>query len=199
MSFNLSYEKIVIHNDSDNTNDVIRRVVLSNETNPELGHFTIEGKGYDEFEECFDSGNTCSMTISLDDEIQGKGLSRIMIEHMVENIKLDYPRIRGDQMLFIDGDGSGGFWGHIGMKPHRYGYDYRGGREYEGKGYEKMLTFQDLVNFVNNSKKGKGRKTKGNKPRKYNKTNKNKRQEKHVKTFYNNYVKRYPKKCEFNS
>jgi hypothetical protein len=163
MSFNLSYEIIVIHNDYDNTNDVIRRVVLSDETNPEIGHFTIEGKGYGDFEECFDSGNTCSMTISLDDKIQGKGLSRIMIEHMVENIKLDYPRIRGDQMLFIDGDGSGGFWGHIGMKPHRYGYDYTGDREYEGKGYEKMLTFQELVNFVNNSKKGKGRKTKGRK------------------------------------
>lgn len=174
MSYNLSYEKIVIHNDYDNTNDIIRRVVLSDETNPEIGHFTIEGKGYGDSEECFDSGNTCSMTISLDDENQGKGLSRKMIEHMVKNVKKDYSRIRGDQMLFIDGDGSGGFWGYIGMKPHRYGYDYTGDREYEGKGYEKMLTFQELVNFVNNSKKGKGRntkkiKTKRNKTRKHNK------------------------------
>jgi len=108
---------------------------------------------------------------------------------MVENIKLDYPRIRGDQMLFIDGDGSGGFWGHIGMKPHRYGYDYRGGREYEGKGYEKMLTFQDLVNFVNNSKKGKGRKTKGRKTKgrktKGRKTKKNKTRKHNKRNNYN--------------
>jgi hypothetical protein len=163
MAFNTRYEKLAVHNEYDNTNDIIRLVVLSN-GEEEIGHFTIEGKGYGVNEECFDTGNTCSMTISLDDEFQGKGLSREMIKCMVTNIKMDYPRIRGDQMLFIDGDGSGGFWGRIGMKTHRYGYDRTSGREYEGIGYEKMITFQELENFVYQpSTKGRGRKTRKNK------------------------------------
>lgn len=164
---------------------IYRRVVLSNNDGVEIGHFTIEGQSLtDEF---FDTGETCSMTISLEDEVKRQGWSTKMIKFMVQNIKRDYPQIRADQMLFIDADGSEGFWDHIGMMQNsRYGYDYTGRRHVEGRGYEKSITFQELENFANKSKsrggkrrKRKTKKRKTNRNRK--KTNRNHRKTKNNK------------------
>jgi hypothetical protein len=169
MEYQLSYSKF--KSDFDNT--IFRKVVLSDAYGDEVGHFTIEGKSdtYD----FFDTGETCSMTISLEDEVKGQGWSTKMIRLMVENIKKDYPRIRRDQLLFIDADGSEGFWDHIGMVENsRYGYDYRGHRTIEGQGYEKVITFQELENFANRTKnKGRGRKTKRRKTKRNRRKTKN--------------------------
>jgi hypothetical protein len=127
----------------------ITRVVELFKNNISIGRFTIEGKSTTD--ECFDTGNTCSMTISIEDDFQKKGLSRIMIHYMITMIREDYPKIRDKQKLFIDADASGGFWDIIGMKENPV-YDYVGNNEPEGKGYEKVITFKELETFANKKK-----------------------------------------------
>ena len=51
-------------------------------------------------------------------------------------------------MFFIDADASAGFWDHIGYVENRYGYDYFGLRDLEGKGYEKRISFENLQKYV---------------------------------------------------
>ena len=158
----------------------ITRVVELLKGHTSIGHFTIEGKS--DGDECFGTGNTCSMTISLEDDFQGisfqkKGLSRVMIHYMVNMIKEDYPSISPDQKLFIDADASGGFWDKIGMKDNPV-YDYNGDNEPEGKGYEKVITFSELERFAEmkkNEKKGGRRKTKKAPFKKVHKTRRNRR------------------------
>lgn len=126
-------------------NHIIRVVELF-KNNISIGHFTIEGKSATK--ECFGTGNTCSMTISIEDDFQKKGLSRIMIHYMVTMIRKDYPKILDTQQLFIDADASGGFWDKIGMRDNPV-YDYNGTDEPEGRGYEKVITFAELEKFAN--------------------------------------------------
>ena len=132
----------------------ITRVVELFKNNISIGYFTIEGKSTTD--ECFDTGNTCSMTISIEDNFQGisfqkKGLSRIMIHYMVTMIRKDYHDIRDKQKLFIDTDASRGFWDIIGMKENPV-CDYVGNNEPEGRGYEKVITFEELEKFANKKK-----------------------------------------------
>ena len=104
-----------------------------------IGEFRIDG--------VFDSGNTCSLSIHIDDMYQGKGYSRLLIKNIIEHISKTYT-VRPDQLLFIDADASNGFWDHIGMKENRYGYDYVGKLNVEGKGYEKVITWFQLYKFA---------------------------------------------------
>jgi len=99
-----------------------------------IGDFCIYGK--------LGSGETCSMSISVEDKYQKRGISRLMIRHMVDSIECDK-----NQLLFIDVDASAGFWDHIGMKINRYGLDYKGKRKMEGKGYEKVIKWMELQSF----------------------------------------------------
>jgi hypothetical protein len=93
----------------------------------------------------FDTGETCAVTISIDEAHQGLGYSRLLWAEMVKQIEATYPAIRPDQMFFIDADASAGYWDHIGFKPNRYGYDYSGNRKnLEGRGYEKVITFKEI-------------------------------------------------------
>lgn len=63
-----------------------------------------------------------------------------------------YPRIRKDQLLFIDTDASWNigagescsFWDHIGMTANRY---YDRNLDTEGQGYEKKITFEELCKW----------------------------------------------------
>lgn len=146
----------------------------------DIGHFTIDEKIVNHNRtrnpKCFNSGNTCNMTISIDDEHQGKGLTREMIKEMVTTIKEKYPQIRSDQLLFIDADASDGFWDKIGMKENP---NYDADSTEEGSGFEKRITFGNLEKFANNSpsrkrSKGGSRKTKRNKSKR-NKTKKSKK------------------------
>ena len=106
----------------------------------EIGSFEINGE--------FDSGKTVDMGIRVEKEYQGKGYSKELIKVLCNYIlQTGYPKIRKDQMLFIDTDASAGFWDKIGMKSHRYGDDYIGRRNVEGVGYEKMITFGDLCKW----------------------------------------------------
>lgn len=90
---------------------------------------------------------TCSLSISIQDEYQGRGYSRILMKEMIRQCELEIT-MKPYQLLFIDADASNGFWDHIGMKLNRYGYDYKGKRQIEGRGYEKVITWQDLKKFA---------------------------------------------------
>ena len=98
--------------------------------------------------DCLSYGSTCSMTISIDDDFQKKGYSRKMLACMIKNIEREWPDIPLEKMFFIDADASAGFWDHIGYVENRYGYDYFGLRDLEGKGYEKNITLRDLKAFI---------------------------------------------------
>lgn len=100
----------------------------------ECGSFMISGIGG------FHSGHTMSMEISIDEEHQKKGYSKLLIQTLCKFIS-NMENGEG-QLLFIDTDASGGFWDHIGMKANRY-YD-RFTPDREGGGYEKFITFEQL-------------------------------------------------------
>jgi hypothetical protein len=107
----------------------------------------IDGKRHGEctITGSFDTGETCSVTISIDKEYQGHGYSYLMWKEMILQIEKENPSIRPDQMFFIDADASAGYWDHIGFTLNRYGYDYIGNRkDLEGRGYEKVITFRKL-------------------------------------------------------
>ena len=94
------------------------------------------------------------MGIHVLDEYKGRGLSRLLMKELCIYIKNEYPKIRKDQLLFIDTDASWeykknqyfSFWDYIGMDSNRY-YDSTN-REIEGQGYEKKLLFKIYVNGV---------------------------------------------------
>jgi len=104
----------------------------------DCGSFTLGAFGG------FRSGCTMSMDISIDEEHQKKGYSKLLIRTLCQYI-LDTEINYEGQLLFIDTDASSGFWDHIGMKPNRY-YE-RFTPEREGGGYEKFITFEELCKF----------------------------------------------------
>jgi hypothetical protein len=129
-----------------NENYLIYVSYLLNENNEQIGYFSFEGKQTNNM--LFNSGNTISMNISIEDEYQKRGLSRLMVASLLTYCLEQDPFIRKDQLLTIDGDGSGGFWEIIGMKEGRYSYmnDIRAVTKlnHETVGYEKEITFSDL-------------------------------------------------------
>lgn len=89
-----------------------------------------------------------SMSIHVEEEQRGAGLSRRMMNFMLEEwvSRGEYDPFRG---LYIDTDASGGFWEHIGMTANP---------EMENKsvshyGYEKVITVADLDHYLNFKKK----------------------------------------------
>jgi len=112
----------------------------------DIGYFSFHGKHINN--KLFNSGNTISMNINIEDDYQNKGLSRLMISSLLKYCLEQDTSIRKDQLLTIDGDGSGGFWDYIGMKQGRYSYmsDYRASTNlnHETVGYEKEITFSNL-------------------------------------------------------
>ena len=123
-----------------------RTIYLTLKNGSIIGEFSIEGNGLNHQ---FDSGETNSMRISIEDPYQGFGYTKIMIKLMIDKIYEDIPKMNGEQMLFIDGDGSDGFWDKIGMQESkRYGYDripkYA---SREGAGYEKFITINNIYKF----------------------------------------------------
>ena len=141
-------EYILIYSGIRNLNDKITRVIYLTFYNDDIiGSFSIEGKG---IKHQFDSGVTNDMHIYIENCFQGKGLSKIMIKHMIDKIYEDIPDINREQMIFIDADASDGFWDKIGMvESKRYGYN-RTPKYYEreGAGYEKYITINKLYKFA---------------------------------------------------
>jgi hypothetical protein len=66
-----------------------------------------------------------------------------MWKEMIKNLKKE--NVRKDQMFFIDVDASCGYWDHIGMIDNRY---YERNRSVEGRGYEKVITFEKLTRNI---------------------------------------------------
>ena len=145
ITYNLKYKKSI-------TGIYMKREVTLYHNSQNIGYFMIEGQykpktGYKNTYNYLNSGNTCSMTINIDNSYQRKGLSPILMNHMIHNIEKDYPKIRDDQYLYIDADGSAGFWNSIGMKEHEFSFDTTPA-EFEGEGYEKRITFKELKQYV---------------------------------------------------
>jgi len=115
----------------------------------EKGHFTIEGLGTKQGEkyESFGTGFVNHMTIGIDDELQGKKLSTALIQGMIAGIEREGIRRIDRQKLFIDADGSAGFWDKLGMKENPRAFNFNGPRE-EGNGYEKMFTIGDIREYL---------------------------------------------------
>ena len=120
-----------------------------------IGHFTIEGFGVlkNGRYESFGSGYTNYMTISIDDEqhdLRGKGISRVLINGMMKGIESDGINIDEikDQKLFIDVDANGWFWNHIGMVKNPRGINWKGPKNEEGNGYEKMITLGGILHYL---------------------------------------------------
>ena len=86
------------------------------------------------------------MNITLEEDYQGLKLSSYLIKFMLESIYNNYPELDGKQLLFIDADGSGGFWERIGMKEARF---YRNtGMNILHKGYEMDIDILSLRKYV---------------------------------------------------
>jgi len=143
------------------SNDIYRKIFLVDPDGMIKGSFTIRGnKGT---YEGFGTGNTMDMEISIDNllhsnirrrnqgikenyrDYQGKGLSLLLIYFMIESIKEE---TNDAQKLFIDADGSEGFWGYLGM----YNNPVYNNANGEGSGYEKVITLGELKAFVNKNK-----------------------------------------------
>ena len=141
-------EYILIYSGIRNLNGKITRVIYLTLYNDDIiGSFSIEGKG---IKHQFDSGVTNDIHIYIENCFQGKGLSKIMIKHMIDKIYEDIPDMNREQMIFIDADASDGFWDKIGMvESKRYGYN-RTPKYYEreGAGYEKYITINKLYKFA---------------------------------------------------
>ena len=84
------------------------------------------------------------LSIYVEEEHREQGLARLMIYTLLSNREYN-----PDEWFLIDGDASGGFWDHIGMKEGRYGYmkyrrPSRSVRRKDTEGGEKSITFRDL-------------------------------------------------------
>ena len=120
----------------------------------EIGHFKVEG--YSEHVNIvspYNLGHTMDMTIYLDDDFQGKGLARSMMKYLFKNSESYFGSIPLEQNIYIDADGSDGFWDWIGMKPNIRTYNTV--RELRGKGFEKFISYGNLRNWINRQKAGK--------------------------------------------
>jgi hypothetical protein len=126
----------------------------------EKGHFTIEGLGAKQGEkyESFGTGFVNHMTIGIDDELQGRKLSTALIQGMMAGIEREGIRRIDDQKLFIDADGSAGFWDKLGMKENPRSFNFNGPRE-EGNGYEKMITIGDIRGYLRSKRPDSPRRT----------------------------------------
>jgi len=123
----------------------------------EIGHFTMDGELVPPRPYIFDTGKNISLSIYLEDgeepprpNIRGLGLSQLMVGLLLDKCNKLYPELRGDQILSIDGDGSGGFWEIVGLKEGRYGYmtDRQTNLKVESVGMESHITVTDFSQWA---------------------------------------------------
>ena len=128
------------------------------DTTKEIGHFKVDGFSEDvNIVSPYNLHHTMDMTILLNDEFQKRGLSRSMIKYLFENSESYFGSIPLHQNIYIDADGSDKFWDCIGMRPNTRTYTTV--RKLRGKGYEKFISYGDLLKWIY-KKGGKKRKTK---------------------------------------
>lgn len=102
-----------------------------------------------------------SMGIHVEENYEGIGFARNMIKlalialkNIINNQILSDPENNfggslDQQVISIDGDGSGGFWEHIGMyEDKKAGYDYEGRQERRCIGMEKIIPVIKMYNWA---------------------------------------------------
>lgn len=119
----------------------------------EIGHFKVEGFSNGNGSP-YKSGRTMDMTIYLDSIHNGKGLARLMMKYLFESSENYFGEIPGDHNIYIDADGSNGFWDAIGMKLNIRTYETQR-NHLEGAGFEKVIQYSDLRRWMNKTKGGK--------------------------------------------
>jgi hypothetical protein len=84
--------------------------------------------------------------IEDDEKYRKKGLSKIMIKYLLENIRKNSNiKDLDDRLVFIGADSSEGFWEKIGFMKNPYIDD---GTKEQGRGFELVTTFKTLEDFV---------------------------------------------------
>jgi len=108
-------------------------IYLVDETRTVIGRFEIS--------QLYPTG-TKDMSISVEDEFQGNGLSRLLIASLIY-ILIKTPEYRSvltpDIILYIDTDASAGFWDSIGMRENDI-IPYNG--------YEKIIELSNLSKYA---------------------------------------------------
>jgi len=136
------------------THREISALMIDDQTNKELGHFSLKiSRPYD-------------LSVSIDDDYQGLGLSKKLLELFYNVITRRHYRtdrngnnvyvfengitLNDTDILVIDTDASSNargvsFWDYIGMKPNRHYDRGNSNRHYESSGYEKTITLKDIL------------------------------------------------------
>lgn len=176
VNLSLYYQETISKHISGKSNIFIfKSFIVDNDTNNEIGYFLIQGNGYSHFYE-----NTPDMTIQLNEEWRGTGLSRLLIflcTNGMNQITYQYKLEEQNPIIYIDVDGSDmidvihdkSFWDIVGMKKGRYA-ESETTRNIQGVGYEKEIEFNKLkmfgdknkitINYVMNMLIGSGKKKK---------------------------------------
>jgi hypothetical protein len=81
-----------------------------------------------------------SMSINVDDNYQGRGISIKLITNLLKYIITNTKLSEEDTYFYIDTDASEGFWTKIGMEPTPETDEYRG--------YEKRILLSNLIKTV---------------------------------------------------
>ena len=138
----------------------------------EVGHFKVDGFSGNGNESPYNSGRTMDMTIFLEPEHTGKGLSKKMMKYLFECSENIFGKIQNDHNIYIDADGSDWFWNKIGMIDNT---NYISEQDEEGAGYEKVISYGKLKNWLHKNKRRGSRKSRRKSKGKGNGTRKKKR------------------------
>lgn len=96
------------------------------------------------------------MTIFLEPRHTGKGLSKKMMKYLFECSENIFGKIPNDHNIYIDADGSDWFWNKIGMKENT---NYTSEQDEEGAGYEKVISYGELKEWLYNKNRRGSRKS----------------------------------------
>jgi hypothetical protein len=148
---NINYKKILLENNLKIYYSEINCNIKIFKNNKEVSEFSILCNQHI-------SGISLHMEIRIEDPtLNKKGLAQLMIGLLLIKLIEKNPNIRYDQLLFVDGDASNGFWDHIGMKKGRYSYmlDRKTKQtNLESYGYEKEITFSNISMWALNKRLG---------------------------------------------
>lgn len=131
----------------------------------EVGHFKVDGFSGNRKKSPYNSGRTMDMTIFLEPEHTGKRLSKKMMKYLFECSENIFGKIPNDHNIYIDADGSDWFWNKIGMIDNT---NYISEQDEEGAGYEKVISYGKLKEWLYNKNRRGSRKSrrKGKRTRK---------------------------------
>jgi hypothetical protein len=172
----VNYEITKNNNDPNKENKTVYKyaIILTDESNEEIGEFAISGSGSKTSLFDLTHGSPhIDLSIRVEEDYQGLNLANLMSYWLITELEKIIPVIGPLQLFCIDTDASQGFWDKMGLKPSRYENRTLGRSHTEqlpGTGMEKCITFQGLQAYKNNltggsykSKKSKSKKSKSKK------------------------------------